>query len=159
MTWPCSGALAAGRRHLLLLACLALAACGGEQTKADQWVDHHGTAYSSGDFDGRWLVINYWAEWCAPCRDELPELNALDQVADNIQVVGIHFDAYQGAELRQLSERMNIRFPVLGHDFAAAYALPLPQVLPTTYIISPEGVLAHTLQGPQDEAGLLALTQ
>lgn len=138
----------------ILLGCVIVAGCGGES-----WSDQNGNAYSAKDLEGRWLVVNYWAEWCAPCREELPELNALDQVADNIQVVGIHFDAYEGAELLELSERMEIDFPVLGHDFAAAYALPLPQVLPTTYIINPAGELAHTLQGPQDEAGLLALIE
>lgn len=142
------------RMSLVVLGCLVLAACGGEN-----WPDQEGNTYSAGDLEGRWLVVNYWAEWCAPCRDELPELNALDQVADDIQVIGIHFDAYQGAELLELSKRMDIRFPVLGHDFATAYDLPLPQVLPTTYIINPAGELAHTLQGPQDEAGLLALIQ
>ncbi|WP_394243681.1 TlpA family protein disulfide reductase [Halopseudomonas laoshanensis] len=142
------------RMSMALIGCMVLAACGGER-----WSDQDGNAYSAADLEGRWLVVNYWAEWCAPCRDELPELNALNKVAENIQVVGIHFDAYEGAELLELSERMDIRFPVLGHDFAAAYALPLPQVLPTTYIINPAGELAHTLQGPQDEAGLLALIQ
>lgn len=143
-----------GRTCGLLLVCLALAACGGEQ-----WQDQHGTKHAAADLEGRWLVVNYWAEWCAPCREELPELNALDQVSEDIQVLGIHFDAYEGAELLALSERMDIRFPVLGHDFAAAHALALPQVLPTTYIINPAGELVHTLQGPQDEAGLLALLQ
>ena len=147
------GSLIPSRRiSLLLLSCIALAAGGGAR-----WTDQDGNEYSTGDLEGRWLVVNYWAEWCAPCRDELPELNALNEVADDIQVVGIHFDAYQGAELLELSERMDIRFPVLGHDFAAAYALPLPEVLPTTYIINPQGKVVHTLQGPQDEAGLLAL--
>lgn len=146
--------LAVWPRCMLLLVCITLAACGGEQ-----WTDQQGNSYQSSDLDGRWLVVNYWAEWCAPCREELPELNALDKAADNIQVIGIHFDAYQGAELLELSQRMDIQFPVLGHDFAAVYALPMPQVLPTTYIIDPAGKLAHTLQGPQDEAGLRALMQ
>lgn len=154
MIWQYLSTQAAVRRLVLLAACLTLAGCGG-----NQWQDQHGNTLSDGDLEGRWLVVNYWAEWCAPCREELPELNALDQVTDNIQVVGIHFDAYQGAELLELSEQMDIRFPVLSHDFAAAYALPLPKVLPTTYIINPAGELAHTLQGPQDEAGLLALMQ
>lgn len=146
--------LAGWRRPLVLLGFITLTACGGER-----WTDQDGNAYSAADLDGRWLVVNYWAEWCAPCREELPELNALNGVADDIQVIGIHFDAYEGAELLELSERMDIRFPVLGHDFAAAYKLSLPQVLPTTYIINPAGELAHTLQGPQDEAGLLAFIQ
>lgn len=158
MTWQYKNLKATVRGQLMLLLCVALVACSGEQGEV-AWSDQQGKVYSASDFQGRWLVVNYWAEWCAPCREELPELNALNRVAEDIQVIGIHFDAYQGAELLELSERMDIRFPVLGHDFAAAYALALPQVLPTTYIINPAGEVTHTLQGPQDEAGLLALLQ
>ena len=141
-------------RGVLLISMLLLAACGGQV-----WQDHRGDDLHAADLEGKWTVINYWAEWCAPCREEIPELNALDGVSEDIRVLGIHFDAYQGDELRQLSDQMGIAFPVMGHDFAAAKGLALPQVLPTTYIIDPSGQLVHSLQGPQDEASLLALMQ
>ena len=51
---------------------------------------------------------------------------------------------------------MGIRFPVLGADFAEAKRLIRPQVLPTTYLLDPQGNVLRTLQGPQDEAALLA---
>lgn len=135
-----------------LLLALWLTGCGQQQ-----WTDHRGNQVHASDLEGRWVVVNYWAEWCAPCRAELPELNALADVSDELAVLGIHFDAYQGDELRALSDKMEIRFPVVGHDFAQAYSLALPDVLPTTYIIDPQGKLAHTLQGPQTERQLLAL--
>ena len=132
-------------RILLSFLCIALAGCG------QQWTDQWGGQVQETDLQGRWMVVNYWAEWCAPCREELPELNAL------VIVLGIHFDAYEGEELRALSNQMGIRFAVVGHDFAEAYGLSLPQVLPTTYIITPQGKVAHSLQGPQTERDLLAL--
>ena len=131
---------------------LALAGC-----TQPQWTDHRGDQLGAADLDGRWLVVNYWAEWCAPCRKELPELNALDQVSDQLRVLGIHFDGYQGEQLRSMSDEMGITFSVVGYDFAEAYGLALPSVLPTTYIIDPQGELRHTLQGPQTEQELLAL--
>jgi thiol-disulfide isomerase/thioredoxin len=138
-------------RILLSLLCIALAGCG------QQWTDQRGGQVQETDLQGRWMVVNYWAEWCAPCREELPELNALAEVSDEVIVLGIHFDAYEGEELRALSDQMGIRFAVVGHDFAEAYGLNLPQVLPTTYIINPQGKVAHSLQGPQTERDLLAL--
>ncbi|PAU87831.1 hypothetical protein CK507_09790 [Pseudomonas sp. WN033] len=139
-------------RGLLLIVVLALTGCG-----AESWLDHRGNAFSRADMDGRWLVVNYWAEWCAPCLEELPELNALAEAYPRVMVLGIHFDRAEGEALRELSEHMGIEFPVMGHDFAEAYGLPLPQVLPTTYILNGRGQIVHSLQGPQDEAGLLAL--
>lgn len=137
-----------------IIGCVLLALTGCTQA---QWTDHRGESLSAADLDGRWLVVNYWAEWCAPCRKELPELNALDQVSDQLRVLGIHFDGYQGEQLRTMSDEMGIAFSVVGYDFAEAYGLALPQVLPTTYIIDPEGRVLHTLQGPQTEQQLLAL--
>lgn len=131
---------------------MTLAACSQQQ-----WIDHKGVPVRAADLEGRWIVVNYWAEWCAPCRDELPELNSLASASEQVVVLGIHFDAYQGEELRALSEEMDIGFSVVGHDFAEAYGLALPQVLPTTYVINPQGALLHTLQGPQTEQELLAL--
>ncbi|GGC86261.1 TlpA family protein disulfide reductase [Halopseudomonas salina] len=137
---------------VILTSLLALVAC-----TQPQWIDHRGASVRAADLEGRWVVVNYWAEWCAPCREELPELNSLSRASDQVVVLGIHFDAYQGEELRALSEEMDIGFSVVGHDFAEAYGLALPQVLPTTYVINPQGTLSHTLQGPQTEQELMAL--
>ena len=137
---------------LLVLMVLALPGCS-----QPQWTDHRGNSLGASELEGRWLVVNYWAEWCAPCRKELPELNALDLSSDRLRVLGIHFDGYQGEQLLTMSDEMGIDFPVVGYDFAEAYGLELPQVLPTTYIIDPQGQLLHTLQGPQTEQQLLAL--
>ncbi|HDZ56249.1 MAG TPA: TlpA family protein disulfide reductase [Pseudomonas xinjiangensis] len=132
---------------------LGISACGGEQ-----WTDHQGNSVDREELAGRWLVVNYWADWCGPCREELPELNALAEQYPDIAVLGINFDGVTGQALQDMSDSMEIRFPVMGHDFAAAMNLPLPQVLPTTYVLSGEGAIVHTLQGPQDKAALLAVT-
>lgn len=139
-------------KAMLAATLLFLTACAGES-----WEDHQGNSLTNADLEGRWVVVNYWAEWCAPCLEELPELNALNQVSEDIRVLGVHFDGYQGEALRELADRMDIRFPVMSHEFAAARGMAMPQVLPTTYIINPQGEVVHSLQGPQDEAGLLAL--
>lgn len=141
-------------RYRVFVVLLILGMVGCEQ---QQWADHQGGQVRAADLENRWTVVNYWAEWCAPCREELPELNALGEASDEVVVLGIHFDGYLGEELRTLSDQMGIRFPVVGHDFAQAYGLALPQILPTTYIINPQGDLVHSLQGPQTEQALLAL--
>ena len=97
---------------------------------------------------GRWLVINYWAEWCKPCRHEIPELNLLDE-RDDVQVVGINFDGIAGDALKDLSARMGIQFRVVETDPASELGVSQPDVLPTTLIVSPDGELVAQLVGPQ----------
>ena len=53
---------------------LLLTGCGN-----DYGVDQHGQKVASERLDKQWKVINYWAEWCGPCRIEIPELNALEK--------------------------------------------------------------------------------
>ncbi|TVP87841.1 MAG: TlpA family protein disulfide reductase [Pseudomonadaceae bacterium] len=138
---------------LLVLGCLVLTGCAQDDAG---WPDQNGQVITGSELVGRYQVVNYWAEWCAPCRDELPELNALAEAYPDVAVIGIHFDRAEGEALRELSERMGIEFSVLGHEYAEAYALTLPRVLPTTYLIDPQGEVLASLEGPQDKAQLLA---
>lgn len=135
-------------------AMLMLAGCAEEQ-----WLDHRGQALTQSDLDNRWVVVNYWAEWCAPCLHELPEFNRLAEDNPAVLVLGVNYDGVSGDELLELSDRMGIEFQVMGGDFAQSLKLEQPQVLPTTYIFDQQGELQHSLPGPQTEESLLALLQ
>ena len=134
----------------LLLLALPWGCARGELEFAD------GESANLADYDGQWVVINYWAEWCAPCREELPELNELNARAE-VQVLGVNFDGIQGEPLTTLIEKMGIEFPVLLADPRARWQLEQPSVLPTTLVLTPDGVLEHQLTGPQTLAELLQL--
>jgi len=110
------------------------------------------------DWNKGYLVVNYWAEWCAPCREEIPELNELyhDHAEQGLLVVGVNYDAITGEPLAALIEKMGIGFPVLESDPRAIWSVELPQVLPTTLIIGPDGKLKSELVGPQSAATILA---
>ncbi|MCQ4306512.1 TlpA family protein disulfide reductase [Pseudomonas stutzeri] len=132
-----------------LLACLALAGC------AEDWgPDQHGTDVTAQQLDGQWLLINYWAEWCGPCRVEIPELNALDEAYEDITVLGINFDGLQGEELAAASKDLDVRFRVLSIDPAERLDLPRSAVLPVTYIIDASGKVREQLVGEQTAEGL-----
>ena len=99
------------RIFYILVVVVALSGCSpeeqipladGSNTQMSHWQD-------------RWLVINYWAEWCGPCRHEIPELNALhrDRVANGMVVLGVNYDGIQPPKLNEVIERMQIDFPVL----------------------------------------------
>lgn len=136
----------------LVVATLVLSGCAEEQ-----WLDHRGTSVTQAELDGRWVVVNYWAEWCAPCLHELPEFNQLAASNPEVLVLGVNYDGISGEELLELSDRMDIQFSVMGQDFEEHLKLKRPQVLPTTYIFDPQGELQHSLPGPQTEESLLVL--
>ena len=135
----------------LMLMLALLAGCA----KPD-FSDTSGQGYRLSSFEGSWLVINYWATWCAPCIKEIPELIALDENHEDIRVFGVNFDAPPPAEMAAQIEKMKITFPVLAEDPYLRLGVEKPTVLPTTVIVGPDGQVASVLVGPQTEESLLA---
>lgn len=136
---------------MVLVAGLALAGCGN-----DFGVDQHGRKVAAERLEGQWLVINYWAEWCGPCRSEIPELNALapELEKQSIGVFGVNFDGLQGDELTRASEALGIEFTVLAKDPSEHYGLPPSDALPVTYIVDDKGKVRERLLGEQNAEGL-----
>lgn len=104
----------------------------------------------------RWKVVNYWSITCAPCRIEIPELNQLREelAQQNIDLVGINFDEDDRATTIKLAKRMGIEFPTLTFSEVDDLALRAPNVLPTTYIVSPDNEIKATLIGVQTQESI-----
>jgi len=108
---------------------------------------------------GRWVLINYWAEWCKPCLEEIPELNAFAEAyGEQVSVLGVNYDGVEGETLARVIVRFGIDFPVLSQDPASIYKFNRPEVLPVTFVINPEGVVQQRLVGPQTLADLKRVT-
>jgi len=103
------------------------------------------------------VFINYWAEWCAPCREEIPELNDFAAAhAQRVRVLSVNFDGVTGEQLSAQIAGLGIAFPTLLTDPRAALGVPPPQGLPETLVIDPQGRLNQVLRGPQTGVTLLA---
>ena len=141
---------------LVFLVSLSLAGCSSESSLrvAD------GSSMRFSDLHGEWVVLNYWAEWCAPCREEIPELNQLReqgiQQGIEIRVFGVNYDGLEGTDLDGVIQRMVIEFPVLVDDPRENFGIPRAEVLPMTVVIDPSGVVKAVLSGPQTAESLLA---
>ena len=105
---------------------------------------------------GDWVLVNYWAEWCKPCLEEIPELNDVD-AHEGVTVLAVNFDGVSGQELVDLGERMGIGFTMLADNPAPPMGWDMPRGLPATFVIAPDGELRDTLMGAQTEADLMAL--
>ena len=142
-----------GRLLMLFLIGLLLTGCS-----EDYGVDQYGRKVTAEQLEGQWLVINYWAQWCGPCRAEVGELNTLAQQVSvlPVLVLGVNFDQLQGSQLTQASSELGINYRVLAQDPAARWQLPRSEVLPVTYIIDAQGTLRERLLGEQTAAGLSA---
>ena len=127
------------RLALVLLSSLMLSGCSSERT---------------GIVPSQWNVINYWAIWCKPCREEIPELNLLNQI-ENVVVLGVNFDGKVGEALVSDAGDLGIAIDIID-DPAANLNISRPSVLPTTLVLSPEGALVATLVGPQTAESIMA---
>jgi thiol-disulfide isomerase/thioredoxin len=110
------------------------------------------------DLKGKWIVFNYWADWCPPCIKEIPELNSLQSnFSDDLKVFLINFDMLEGEELKQQLEKFNVQVDSLLTDPSIIYDWVIPENLPVTFIINRKGELEFTLVGPQTEEEIIKL--
>ncbi|MEE2785556.1 MAG: TlpA disulfide reductase family protein [Pseudomonadota bacterium] len=143
------------RALLVFFLCVTLmAGCGTEQRV--EFADGSHTELSQ--WRGQWLVINYWAEWCGPCRHEIPELNQLHagRLNHGLIVLGVNWDGMQGQKLNDVITRMQIDFPTLIEDPYLHYDYDHVEQLPVTVLINPDREVHRVLMGPQTEQSILA---
>jgi|TARA_Y100000310_G_scaffold321335_1_gene378819 thiol-disulfide isomerase/thioredoxin len=139
--------------HVNLL--ILLAACSPPDYR-----DLGGNQGDFADLQGKWVLINYWAVWCKPCREEIPELNAVaSQLADSVVVFGVNFDAVSIDQMGTQAKAMGIEFAVLQDDPASLLGYARPEVLPTTYVFDPQGKLVRSLLGPQTLKSIISLLE
>lgn len=132
-THPGEAKLAATEHYRFALPDLA-----GEMQNSEQW-------------QGKLLIVNFWASWCAPCLEEMPRFITLQtKYGDRgIQFVGIGID--QPEALAKVVDRLGVNYPVLQGDFDAMQVAKQfgneYGVLPYTSIVDPEGDLFITIAG------------
>ncbi len=131
---------------------LALVGCA----PPPDFVDINGAGHRYADMQDKWIVVNYWATWCAPCIKEIPELNTLAKDhADTLVVLGVNFDEPAADKALADARKLKIEFPVYAEDPHERLGVQTPEVLPTTFVFGPGLQLRATLVGPQTETSLL----
>ena len=109
-----------------------------------------GQTYRLSSYRGdQWVVVNYWATWCAPCRKEIPDLSQLHDSRDDVTVLGLAFEEATVDEFEAFLKDYPASYPILVVDtFNPPESLGAPRALPTTYLINPEGLSVEVWLGP-----------
>jgi thiol-disulfide isomerase/thioredoxin len=109
-----------------------------------------GERFSTIDFAGRPVVLNFWATWCPPCLAELPDLErAFQSYGDRVAFVGLTLESGSPQEVAEVVRRYKLTYPIV---------LPHPRVqqaykvtsFPTTVILGPDGKVVHSHAGSVD---------
>ena len=109
----------------------------------------HGEMLNPKDFRQKWVVLNYWATWCAPCRKEIPDLSALSEARDDLVVLGLAYEDTDIETFDEFLEEFKPSYPILLVDeYAPPEPFGAPKALPTTIILNPEGYPVKTYIGP-----------
>lgn len=111
--------------------------------------DHTGKTYPLAQFKGKPLILNFWATWCEPCREEMPEISALASAHPEIVVLGLAID--EAAAVHEFIESTPVSYPLL---IAENEGMPLAEtlgnhkgVLPYTVVISAQGEVTQIFFG------------
>ena len=131
------------RRGLFRAACALLAFAALPATGADfRLTDSDGKLHRLGDYRGKWVIVNFWATWCPPCLEEIPDLVAVTEARKDVQVFGVAMEFQDSKQVLQFAEGMFVNYPIVLGDRNTADLIGKVQGLPTTFIYDPQGKLA-----------------
>lgn len=110
--------------------------------------DLHGKVHDLAAYRGQVVLVNFWATWCEPCRDEMPAIQRLDNklAGKPFVVLAVNVDEPRSRIHRFLS-RMPLDFPVLIDEGKAATTAWKVRVLPASFIIGRDGRIRYSLVG------------
>lgn len=110
--------------------------------------------FQAGKFDladhrDKWVAVNFWATWCAPCLKEIPDFNAFAKSRKDIQFIGLAYEEIERADMEAFLKDHPIDYPFAVIDvYNPPEYFETPRGLPMTVLIAPGGKVAKTFLGP-----------
>lgn len=143
-------------RHYLVNPAMESETLSTQALFASRLPDVSGQLQHLDQWRGKILIVNFWASWCVPCREEMPELSALYERygAQDIVVLGISTDDLD--KMQAFSKEVPVKYPLLAGDYDAIKLSELlgndKGVLPYTLILGKDGAIAKSYFGRINQA-------
>jgi peroxiredoxin len=114
--------------------------------------DLDGREVSLSDFIGKVVLVNIWATWCPPCRDEMPSMQKLYEKFkdEHFEMLAVSIDGEGREAVAPFMEQMNLTFPALLDPKEKIRSLYKITGVPESFIVDREGILVHKVIGPMD---------
>lgn len=127
---------------------------GGGRTPPLALADLDGKPHDLTAYRGKVVLVNFWATWCEPCRDEMPALGRLQKKLGGRQfvVLAVNIDEPE-SRIRKFLEQMPLGFPVLTDPERKATKAWNARILPASFIIDRDGRIRYTAVGELDWDG------
>ena len=111
--------------------------------------DTAGVKHRLANYKGKWLLVNYWATWCSPCLEEVPDLvNLYDhRRKKDLMVIGVVFDYESVQSVKAYVDDMLVSYPIVLGDDSVTTQIGAADVMPTTFIYNPQGELVKIKRG------------
>lgn len=138
---------------LMLLALPAWAADGFTVT------DLNGKVHTAQTYKGKWVLVNFWATWCPPCLEEIPDLIALQESHKNLVVIGIAMDYQNKQEIVRFADDNLMNYPLVLGDDKILRQFGSADVLPSTYLYNPQGKPVKVIRGLINRTAIEKLMQ
>ena len=127
--------------YLTAAAAVAFAAAlASPSAFAFEVTDTDGKRHKLADYKGRWVVVNFWATWCAPCIKEIPEIAEFREAnAGRAVVLGIALDVENEAKTIEFAKKVGHAYPLVLGDDKTEKQFGKVKGLPTTQVFDPSG--------------------
>ena len=113
--------------------------------------DITGAAVSTANWKGKVVIVNFWATWCPPCREEIPALIALQtKYKDRLQIIGISEDDDAPEKVAQFAQQKGMNYPIVMATTDIITAWGGVPALPTSFVVDPQGRVMTKHMGLKD---------
>jgi len=110
--------------------------------------DLNGEVISTANWRGKVVLLNFWATWCPPCRDEIPEMIELSKrFKDRLQIVGVSMDDAPSDDVRQFVKEMGIDYPIVMGSRTLSREYGGVPALPTSFVVNTDGKIVQKHEG------------
>ena len=123
----------------LFLAALTVATLSA-QAADFKVTDTKGKTHTLSGYKGKWVLVNYWATWCPPCLEEIPDLISLhENKKNNLVVLGVALEYKDPKHVVDFADGLLVTYPIVLGNARIVNQIGPMQGLPTTYLFNPEG--------------------